>query len=162
VPYKDPEKYKAYQREYQREYCAVARSKNPELFRARDRQRYTRESDKRKEASRRYRIEYPEKVRLVKQRWKLKNPDRVRASHARRRAREAGASGVKYTTHDHIAARVTLFGGVCAYCREAPYEHLDHVIPLSRGGSHWPANLRPACSSCNMKKHDRTWLQVEF
>jgi 5-methylcytosine-specific restriction endonuclease McrA len=26
------------------------------------------------------------------------------------------------------------------------------VIPLSVGGTNWPANLRPACRSCNSAK----------
>ena len=29
---------------------------------------------------------------------------------------------------------------------------LDHVIPLARGGSHTPDNLRPCCFACNSKK----------
>lgn len=33
--------------------------------------------------------------------------------------------------------------------------HLDHVIPLSRGGKHTPSNLKVACKSCNEWKGDR-------
>ena len=29
---------------------------------------------------------------------------------------------------------------------------IDHVKPLSAGGSNWPANLRPACHPCNRAK----------
>lgn len=29
---------------------------------------------------------------------------------------------------------------------------LDHVVPLSRGGSHNPGNLVSACLSCNQRK----------
>jgi len=34
--------------------------------------------------------------------------------------------------------------------------HVDHVVPLSRGGSHRPSNLAIACASCNMSKGSKT------
>lgn len=52
---------------------------------------------------------------------------------------------------EQIRARIAFYGGRCAYCR-GPYEHLDHVVPISRGGSNWAANIRPACSRCNLSK----------
>lgn len=33
--------------------------------------------------------------------------------------------------------------------------HVDHVDPLSKGGSHRPSNLAVACATCNLKKHDK-------
>ncbi len=30
--------------------------------------------------------------------------------------------------------------------------HIDHVIPLSRSGTHTLENLRVACATCNMSK----------
>lgn len=32
----------------------------------------------------------------------------------------------------------------------------DHVKPLAKGGPHILANIRPACVSCNSRKH-ATW-----
>lgn len=44
-------------------------------------------------------------------------------------------------------------GAWCIYCGdEAQPLTLDHVRPISRGGSNHPANLVPACSSCNKSK----------
>ena len=34
--------------------------------------------------------------------------------------------------------------------------HIDHVVPIARGGAHSMDNLRPACSSCNLMKHSST------
>jgi hypothetical protein len=48
----------------------------------------------------------------------------------------------------------------CEYCR-APVSataytfHLDHIIPLARGGRHEPMNLALACAPCNLAKQDR-------
>ncbi|MGW2223795.1 HNH endonuclease [Streptomyces formicae] len=41
----------------------------------------------------------------------------------------------------------------CAYCggNEGGI-HMDHVIPLSRGGRHAIGNVLPACQSCNLTK----------
>lgn len=33
--------------------------------------------------------------------------------------------------------------------------HIDHRIPLSRGGAHDPSNIVLACASCNLSKHDK-------
>jgi hypothetical protein len=58
-------------------------------------------------------------------------------------------------TAAQIKARVEFYGGLCWICRTAPYQAIDHVKPLARGGSNWPANLRPACKSCNSRKGAR-------
>lgn len=52
------------------------------------------------------------------------------------------------------AERMEEFGGMCAYGCGRPATSLDHVWPIARGGESRPANLVPACSSCNpAKKH---------
>lgn len=33
--------------------------------------------------------------------------------------------------------------------------HLDHVIPLARGGADTVANLCVACEPCNRRKHSK-------
>lgn len=53
------------------------------------------------------------------------------------------------------------YGERCAYCltphpREAL--KLDHVEPLSRGGSNSALNLVPACDACNSSKSDKPLL----
>jgi 5-methylcytosine-specific restriction endonuclease McrA len=37
-------------------------------------------------------------------------------------------------------------------CCGAPFEHLDHNVPLIRGGSHTLDNLVPLCQDCNLAK----------
>lgn len=55
--------------------------------------------------------------------------------------------------------RRAYYGGLCWMCGK-PAEHLDHVKPLSKGGSHLPCNLRPACASCNYKKSNK-WIPID-
>jgi hypothetical protein len=41
----------------------------------------------------------------------------------------------------------------CVYCGEVSGEmHIDHIVPVSRGGSDDPDNLCVACRSCNLSK----------
>ena len=70
--------------------------------------------------------------------------------------------------------RDSLYGeqnGLCVYCRvklspnyredaTRPESHIDHVIPVVRGGTNCRENLQLLCARCNLKKSDRT--DVEF
>jgi 5-methylcytosine-specific restriction endonuclease McrA len=56
-----------------------------------------------------------------------------------------------------IAAIYAKQGGCCRWC-SVPLNrryHIDHIIPLSRWGTNWPANLVCACARCNLSKGDR-------
>lgn len=44
---------------------------------------------------------------------------------------------------------------ICSLCGQAIADTVDHIIPLSRGGDHSLANLRPACTSCNSSRGAR-------
>lgn len=48
-------------------------------------------------------------------------------------------------------------GSICAYCHdtEGPF-HLDHIHPVSKGGSSAPENLTVACAPCNHSKGCKT------
>lgn len=41
------------------------------------------------------------------------------------------------------------FNWRCAYCLIAPYEHLEHFVPLSQGGDTTKSNCVPSCKECN-------------
>lgn len=53
---------------------------------------------------------------------------------------------------------VDTYHGRCLYCGEECGDdgHIDHVIPVVRGGSNASWNLALACGSCNLRKRDRT------
>jgi len=90
-------------------------------------------------------------------RWapKSRDPERERASHARRRARKAGAAVADFDDRRHRDALLAEFGDRCVYCGSRwPDLTLDHDVPLAWGGDHTWRNLVPACRSCNSAKRD--------
>ena len=104
------------------------------------------------ERSRRYREANAEAERARLRRYRESEAGRLanRAAEARRRARKASAF-IADLPWQAIAAKT---GGRCMYCPR-PATTVDHLRPLARGGQHEPANLVPACASCNASKCDR-------
>jgi len=52
----------------------------------------------------------------------------------------------------------------CAYCgtNGATAElHIDHIVPVARGGSNHPGNLTVSCRACNSKKRTDTWEPIK-
>ena len=47
----------------------------------------------------------------------------------------------------------------CRYCGDAATE-VDHVVPVSQGGTHSLSNLVAACADCNAKKNIRERRQT--
>jgi len=41
---------------------------------------------------------------------------------------------------------------------------VEHIIPLSKGGTNYIDNIVPACRFCNLSKNNRIWMhqQQEF
>lgn len=84
------------------------------------------------------------------QRYYKKNPEFLKWKAQRRRARKK-ANGVFSVTRKEF---IRLYAMPCIYCG-AQSEHIDHVIPLSRGGRHSIGNLAPSCANCNLSKQDK-------
>lgn len=100
----------------------------------------------------------PEKSYAKVRRWILKNPERhaanAKAAWRRRRARKLEAEGSHSISE--IAELLHKQGQRCAYCGSCQSHSLDHMTPLSRGGSDYIENLQWLCKSCNSRKKDKT------
>ena len=120
-----------------------------------------RKNTKRKwEQSRRADPEVVKKIRAAaRENRKKRLQDSVWAEKERKYAREYSR---KYRTarHGSRGALVKLIVrqyGLCALCeRRLPDNisdiHVDHIIPISRGGTSGEANLQATCAPCNMQK----------
>lgn len=87
-------------------------------------------------------------------RWRKAHPDMALASVNRRRARLASAEHQPYSRSEILSR----WNNTCAYC-DAPAEHLDHVVPISKRGADAEHNLLPACATCNLSKGAKTLAQ---
>lgn len=77
--------------------------------------------------------------------------DRRHGIAARRRARIKGATIGPVRRSDIIARDES----TCYLCGKVIPDkdiHIDHIIPLARGGSHTVDNLAVTCSQCNIRK----------
>lgn len=88
--------------------------------------------------------------------WQKKNPDKRRENGARRRARKANAPEVETIDRLYVIRRDESTCYLCKKKVEPDEIHLDHVMPLIRGGSHTYENLKVSCRFCNQSKHDKT------
>jgi 5-methylcytosine-specific restriction endonuclease McrA len=98
----------------------------------------------------RYRERHPDKARQKYREWYWRNVERERA---RARARQRGHG--EHTPLD-IEEIYQAQRGRCAYCRsELPFEdvHVDHIMPLAKGGGSKRQNLQVTCQSCNQRKN---------
>lgn len=76
-------------------------------------------------------------------------------SERERRAKIANVTVEKITKEDYTDI-LAKYNNSCWIC-ELPLDKVvwDHVHPVSKGGPHIVENLRPACSSCNVRKNSR-------
>ncbi len=88
--------------------------------------------------------------------WKKENRDMVVTYGNRRRARLREARG-SFTTLEWKALCVS-FKHRCPMCGRKRKLTVDHIIPLSKGGSGFISNIQPLCQSCNSVKHNKIML----
>lgn len=126
---------------------------------------YNRNEEKRDASNARRREAYrlnPAKYRSAIRRWRRANMEHILELNRSRRARQLGQMG---NVSRNIKSKLRdAQGGKCGFCR-VPLQsgrkvHLDHIVPLSKGGLHDDANLQLLCQECNLKKRDKD--PIEF
>ena len=79
----------------------------------------------------------------------------------RRRWRESAPPGLSVRQLRELRDRYVMSGASCVYCG-APALTVDHVVPVSRGGTNFEGNLVPACKACNSSKCDLLLVEWRF
>lgn len=123
---------------------AVARKKYAEKNRAKELARKKKWRDENKDARKEYQRKY-QKDNLF--RWNQ--------SEAKRKATKLN-NGIFEISDKEI---INLYNTPCAYCGSTNNISLDHIVPLSRGGSHSIGNLISACMPCNLSKNSKTIME---
>lgn len=139
---KNREKINAAVKKYAQENRDVVRA------RARKRAQETKEQN-----NERARLWYKQNKELMINRakeWKKNHPDHVRANTRDYATRRRAAIG-RFSSRDYIRL-LRRQNGLCAYCSANKANSIDHVVPLSKGGSNFIGNILPVCSLCNSSK----------
>ena len=144
-------------------YIQKYRKENPEYdqgWRERNRDKLRKYSKKWREENRekicgysqKYHEKNRDKERETNRKWREENREKIHEYASKRRARERTAKGT------HTASDIRLIyerqGRRCWWCqcKLGREYHVDHRIPLTKGGSNDPSNLVISCSACNLSK----------
>lgn len=85
-----------------------------------------------------------------------KNKGKYRMYVIKRRALKRNAEGT--LTNGEWETLKVQYGFICPCCKEKEPKiklEIDHIIPLSKGGSNFVENIQPLCRVCNAKKHTK-------
>lgn len=151
MPFKTKEEKAAYDREYRAKYRAKKLAQGA-AWRASEKNRA-----KQAEYLRKYYVENRDKLLARAIAWPAANPEKKAIQSHKRRALETAAGSY---TLDEWRAVMDQYGHRCRMCACEGKMTVDHVIPLSKGGSNTVENLSPLCKPCNSRKNNRilAWL----
>lgn len=92
---------------------------------------------------------------------RTKNRIRTAYRDARKAAKKYGA--YDDLTSDDVFYAFAIAGNRCAYCGKLSNKlELEHVVPISRGGSNTISNITTACKMCNREKYTGALLTYLF
>jgi 5-methylcytosine-specific restriction endonuclease McrA len=149
-----------------REHCRRRKEADPERYRGHGRRWWEANRDaisernrdsyaaNREEECRRKREAYAANLERERQRsrdYTRANRVKDKERKHRRRARKLGC----VVTEADFREVAEKSGGLCSICRAYVPEglrHIDHIIPLDKGGAHSPENLQMLCYRCNTSK----------
>ncbi len=167
MPYKDPEKQRAFKRKWAREY----RAKNPDKVAAINRawdaeHRMARCAAARlrrkmhgaalRELERHRRDSDIERARAKDRAKYARNPTAAKNRQRRRRAVKCGA--VQGDAQEAADYESILRQRVYELCGSRGPIEVDHIEALSTGGEHGWENFAGLCRTCNARKHDASLL----
>jgi 5-methylcytosine-specific restriction endonuclease McrA len=144
--YKDSSK-----KDGRRSHCiaCLKSSYNPEYAK----KRYQKNKDHVRARVKKWQADNAERFKFQQANWKRQNKDKRRGYNRTYREKLIPCKA------SQISARFEYYGGNCWMCGKHA-DTIDHVKPIHLGGLHIPANIRPACRSCNSSKGAR-WYGVD-
>lgn len=128
------------------------RQRHPERVQEQQRVAVAKKPEHYSEQQRAWRSANAEHVSGVKRTYRRINFESVRANNQKRRALKRASQGT-FTGAD-TRTQLLAQKGLCWWCGcelNGEY-HLDHRIPLNKGGSNKPNNIVCSCAKCNLSK----------
>jgi 5-methylcytosine-specific restriction endonuclease McrA len=102
------------------------------------------------ETDRAWALANQDKVKVNAKNYYLRHPAKNSQNRQLRRARLRNARIYKVREKDLLK----ILRSPCVYCG-CKGEQVDHIIPLSRGGTHSIGNLASSCARCNLSKNNK-------
>ncbi len=101
------------------------------------------------------------KLRQYRKKYEAKNPEYLLAKSSRRWLRLKTAPGGDFyskSNREKYFLRAELYENRCFHCKVNKFVTFDHLIPVSKGGSNFPANIVGCCDECNKRKNDKKYF----
>lgn len=160
---KNKDKVKACSAAYRSENPEQARAwrkANPDKIRRHNANYFARHSEKHQARTRAYVEAHPEVRKRISATYRAGHPDVARRGHSKYRALKKGATLGDTVLISAWEKRWRRKKRVeCYWCKDVlPGKdcHQDHIVALSRGGTHSIENLCIACPRCNLSKQAKS------
>ena len=120
---------------------------------------YKENKDRFRELNREWHKNHPGYAASQARKWSRENREAYLLMKLRneniRRGRKQGNGGT-FTVQEWIDL-CTMYNQTCLSCGVIGPLTIDHIIPISKGGSNFIENIQPLCSKCNSSKGTRSW-----
>lgn len=139
------------------------RLRDPEAARRRERELYRANWEQARAREAQYRARISDRMALRRAAYRAAHLEeerlRKRVSEHNRRAQKVSSGALM---RSDVIAQYHAQGGKCWWCGTPVGDnyHVDHRIPLSKGGANTPDNICISCPTCNMRKYNK--LPWEF
>lgn len=148
-------------------YCRVCNNASARAYQNSNRDKvrkanreYTRaNSEANKARSKAWYYNNREKALTDSKKWQLENKEKVsnyKLINRHKRRAMVKESGVYKVTGKDLAK---IRRNNCVYCGSSENITVEHIIPITRGGTHSIGNLTSACRSCNFSKSGKLIME---
>lgn len=151
----------------QKEYNLKRYTEKKDIISEKAKLYYQKNSDEIYKATRKWQIENADKAILMKRKSYIKHRDRylieqreyrktdiskasVRNAHNKRRVVSKDSNVRTIFIHNMRTLSTSCF--YCGCSIDKDNMHIDHYVPLSKGGAHSEDNLVASCATCNLQK----------
>lgn len=141
-------------KEGRREYYLKNKEKRRESARRSYQKNKQKYMDRKKRYLRKWRKRNKEKVSEYNKRYEKTHKETVIANEHKKRARKRESEGC--FSAEEWKQLCDLYDNRCLCCGKRKKLTVDHVIPLSKGGSNYISNIQPLCKECNNKKYTKS------